>query len=71
MHMLMARCGGTYFSPFPALRRQRQVKLSKFEASLVYKASSRPARNNIVHTHTHTHTWALSMDQALTALLPR
>ena len=28
----------------PALRRQRQVDLCEFEASLVYKASSRTAR---------------------------
>jgi hypothetical protein len=28
----------------PALERQRQADLSEFETSLVYKASSRPAR---------------------------
>jgi len=28
----------------PALRRQRQVELCEFEASLLYKASSRTAR---------------------------
>jgi hypothetical protein len=28
----------------PALRRQRQARISEFEASLVYKVSSRTAR---------------------------
>ena len=32
----------------PALGRQRQVDLSEFEASLVYKASSRTTKTAIV-----------------------
>ena len=34
---------------FPALRRQRQVDLFEFEASLVYRASSRTARTTQRH----------------------
>ena len=47
----------------PALRRQRQVDLCEFEASLAYRMSSRTTwPTEIVlgqpglHTHTHTHT---------------
>jgi hypothetical protein len=45
-----------------ALRRQRQLDLYEFKASLIYRVSSRASRGHIVkscletHTHTHTHT---------------
>jgi hypothetical protein len=47
-----------------ALRRQRAKNLCEFEASLVYKVSSRTARATqrnpvLKHTHTHTHTHML------------
>jgi len=38
-----------YMTLIPALRRQRQVELCEFEASLVYRVSSRTAR--AAHRH--------------------
>ena len=39
------RAGQWWFKPLiPKLKRQRQVDLCEFEASLVYKSSSRTAR---------------------------
>jgi hypothetical protein len=40
----------------PALQRKRQADLSEFEASLVYRVSSRTAKKDILSTQTHTDT---------------